>query len=96
MRLSPFLLRRAEVKRRRTRVVGVFPAVNSCLRLVGMILLEQHEDWLTQKYMAEESLKDLYTEEVNSAVKPRRDWVIPDAGVELPPVFKREKELVMV
>lgn len=87
MRLSPFLLRRAEVKRRRTRVVGVFPAVNSCLRLVGMILLEQHEDWLTQKYMAEE---------VNSAVKPRRDWVIPDAGVELPPVFKREKELVMV
>lgn len=33
--------------RRRTRVVGIFPHEASCLRLIGMLLLEQHEDWLT-------------------------------------------------
>lgn len=33
--------------RRRTRVVGVFPHRGACLRLIGMLLLETHEDWLT-------------------------------------------------
>ena len=33
--------------RRRTRVVGIFPHVGSCLRLIGMLLVEKHEDWLT-------------------------------------------------
>ena len=33
--------------RRRTRVVGIFPHSGSCVRLVGMLLLEKHEDWLT-------------------------------------------------
>jgi putative transposase len=33
--------------RRRTRVVGIFPHAGSCLRLIGMLLLEQNEDWLT-------------------------------------------------
>lgn len=33
--------------RRRTRVVGIFPHGGSCLRLIGMILVEQNEDWLT-------------------------------------------------
>lgn len=33
--------------RRRTRVVGIFPHAGSCLRLIGMILVEQNEDWLT-------------------------------------------------
>jgi putative transposase len=33
--------------RRRTRVVGIFPHRGSCLRLIGMLLVEMHEDWLT-------------------------------------------------
>jgi transposase-like protein len=33
--------------RRRTRVVGIFPHTGACVRLIGMLLLEKHEDWLT-------------------------------------------------
>lgn len=33
--------------RRRTRVVGIFPHHGACVRLIGMLLLEKHEDWLT-------------------------------------------------
>lgn len=33
----------------RTRVVGVFPNVASCERLVGALLLEVHEEWAVEK-----------------------------------------------
>jgi transposase-like protein len=33
--------------RRRTRVAGIFPHAGSCVRLIGMLLVEKHEDWLT-------------------------------------------------
>jgi len=33
--------------RRRTRVVGSFPHRGACLRLIGMVPVEIHEDWLT-------------------------------------------------
>jgi len=47
--------------RRRTRVVGVFPSIASAMRLIGMILLEETEDWHAGKrYMSEESLQQLY------------------------------------
>lgn len=50
--------------RRRTKVIGVFPNVASVLRLIGMILLEQTEDWHAEKrYMSEESMAQLYLNE---------------------------------
>ncbi len=33
--------------RRRTRIIGIFPHVGACVRLIGMLLVEKHEDWLT-------------------------------------------------
>ncbi len=46
--------------RRRTRVVGVFPSVASAMRLIGMVLLEQTEDWSGQRgYMSAESMKKI-------------------------------------
>ena len=33
--------------RRRTRVIGIFPHRGACFRLIGMLLVEKHEDWLT-------------------------------------------------
>jgi putative transposase len=35
--------------RRRTRVATLFPSEESCLRLVGSVLMEMHEDWITNK-----------------------------------------------
>jgi len=47
--------------RRRTRVVGIFPSIASALRLIGMILLEQTEDWHAGKrYMSQTSMAQLY------------------------------------
>ncbi len=47
--------------RRRTRVIGIFPSIESALRLIGMILLEQTEDWYVGKrYMSEASMAQLY------------------------------------
>ena len=35
--------------RRRTKVVSVFPSVESCLRLISGVLIEIDEDWGTGK-----------------------------------------------
>jgi transposase-like protein len=44
--------------RRRTRSIGIFPSPESALRLVTMILVEQSEDWMTERrYMSPESLE---------------------------------------
>ena len=44
--------------RRRTRSIGIFPSPESALRLITMILIEQSEDWMTERrYMSPESLE---------------------------------------
>ena len=47
-----------EIKRR-SRVVQVFPSVNSVLRLVGTVCAEQDEDWSSRRYISPESMRRL-------------------------------------
>ena len=47
-----------EIKRR-TRVVGVFPSVESMVRLVGSVLIDVNEEWLGMSFIDAASLKGL-------------------------------------
>lgn len=64
-----------EIKRR-TRVVGVFPSVESMARLVGSVLIDVNEEWLGMGFIDAASLRDVRRSEPDGAP-------IPDDVVEL-------------
>jgi putative transposase len=55
IRTSNVLERLNKEIRRRTRVVNLFPNVESCQRLISAVLTEIHDDWVTgKKYLTKE------------------------------------------
>ena len=58
----------AEIKRR-TKVVGAFPSRDSLLRLIGSILMDINEDWLTgNRYLNMTEFLDKQNVETDSGV----------------------------
>jgi putative transposase len=66
-----------EIKRR-ANVVGIFPDDAAVVRLVGAVLLEVHDDWLTtdRRYLSEGSMKLID--------QPDRKEINPDQPAALP------------
>ena len=58
-----------EIKRR-TKVVGVFPSVESMMRLVGSVLADVNEEWLEMNFIDAASLKDVCRSEPDPAPIP--------------------------
>jgi putative transposase len=49
LRTANVLERLSREIKRRTRVVSIFPNENACLRLISAVLMEIHEEWLTDR-----------------------------------------------
>jgi transposase-like protein len=62
----------AEIKRR-TRVVGIFPNEDAILRLVGAVLMEQHNDWAAhdRRYLRLETDPDIGDHPLASLASPK-------------------------
>ncbi len=59
--------------RRRTRVVGIFPSIESALRIITIRLIEETEDWSTERrYMDPDLLASLAVQESSTSVPKRR------------------------
>jgi putative transposase len=55
-----------EIKRR-CNVVQIFPDDDSVIRLVGAILIEQHDEWAThRRYFSEQSMAKLTTRDTEN------------------------------
>jgi transposase-like protein len=67
--------------RRRTDVVGIFPNRAACVRLVGAVLAEQHDEWLVaRRYMGAESLTKARMQIIDGGVTETKEV---DAAAEL-------------
>lgn len=75
-----------EIKRR-SRVVQVFPSVESMLRLVGAACAEQDGDWSSRRYISPESTRRLSEpaepEPAESEGSPRRGLMVVETAMEL-------------
>lgn len=63
--INPLERLNKEVKRR-PDVVGIFPDEESILRLIGAVLFEQNDDWLSQhRYMQVEAFAQIDTAQID-------------------------------
>ena len=64
--------------KRRSKVVRRFPNPESCLRLFGAMLKEQHEDWITgRRYLRMDKLKEFQKNRNFSSEDPPKKTIKP-------------------
>ena len=57
-RISNCMERLNKEIKKRTKIVGVFPNPESCERLIGSLLMKQHNEWMEDKaYLTEKELE---------------------------------------